>query len=364
MVNSLSATEPVREYVKVPNVLGLYRHAHSGRYYGCKKLHGKRREVSLQTKDRKIAERRLREWISNLHRVDTGKERTTLRQLIDTFVASNRGKSKSTQSKHRSIIKELRRTWRLGFDVEVRDIRPSHLDEWLAQQEARLKNSSYNRYAGCLKQLFDIAVSDRIIAESPFAQVKTGWKKPQTPVRLIPTEEQFQKIVATIRSQRFTDHAEDSANFVEFLGLAGLGQAEASSLRWSDIDWSKKRFSVRRQKTGALFFVPIYPDLRPLLERLKRDAGTGSADLPVFAIKDAKKALQAACERLGYPRFSQRSIRRFHIGKLWRRGVDHKLIAKWQGHRDGGKLIIDTYTEVFGSDDDVYEEQQLAKLAA
>lgn len=92
--------------------------------------------------------------------------------------------------------------------------------------------------------------------------------------------------------------------------------------------------------------------------------GKGQPILFVFAIKDAKKSLQAACERHGYPRFSQRSVRRFHIGKLWRRGVDHKLIAKWQGHRDGGKLIIDTYTEVFGSDDDAYEEQQLAKLKA
>ncbi len=88
----------------------------------------------------------------------------------------------------------------------------------------------------------------------------------------------------------------------------------------------------------------------------------GSMIRHVFAIKDAKKALHAACERLGYAHFSQRSIRRFHIGRLWRSGVDRKLISKWQGHRDGGKLIIDTYTEVFGDDDGAYEQQQLAKL--
>ena len=48
--------------------------------------------------------------------------------------------------------------------------------------------------------------------------------------------------------------------------------------------------------------------------------------------------------------------------RLWKSGVDKKLIAKWQGHQDGGQLIMDTYTEVFGSDDDTYEVQQLAKL--
>jgi hypothetical protein len=47
---------------------------------------------------------------------------------------------------------------------------------------------------------------------------------------------------------------------------------------------------------------------------------------------------------------------------LWRAGIDVKLIAKWQGHQDGGKLILDTYTEVFGARDDSYVEQELAKL--
>lgn len=349
-------------YTKVPHVPGLYRHVVSGRYHGVKKLHGRRRERSLRTADRQIAQRRLREWIANLHRTDREKERTSFQQLIGTFVATNRGKSKSTQTTHRSIIKRLRQTWRFGLNMEVRDIRPSHLDEWLALQEARLKNTSYNRYAGCLKQMFDIAVNDRIIAESPFAKVKTRWKKPQTPTRLVPTAEQFHAIVRSVRSQKFTDHANDSGDFVEFLGLAGLGQAEASALTWGDIDWENQRLQVRRQKTGVPFFVPIYPELLPLLRRLRARNRRASTARPVFKIKDAKKALQAACSRLGYPRFSQRSMRRYHIGRLWRSGVDRKLIAKWQGHRDGGKLIIDTYTEMFGADDWLYEQQQLAKL--
>jgi hypothetical protein len=28
------------------------------------------------------------------------------------------------------------------------------------------------------------------------------------------------------------------------------------------------------------------------------------------------------------------------------KGVDVKVIAKWQGHKDGGKLILDTYSHV------------------
>ena len=52
------------------------------------------------------------------------------------------------------------------------------------------------------------------------------------------------------------------------------------------------------------------------------------------------------------------------IKRLWKAGVDIKLIALWQGHQDGGKLIISTYTEVFSSGDDEYKAAQLSKAAA
>ncbi|MBA3831327.1 MAG: tyrosine-type recombinase/integrase [Chthoniobacterales bacterium] len=327
-----------------------------------KKIRGKRRECSLRTTDRKIAERRLREWMRNLQVVDREVEKTTLRELLHKFVAANRGKSAKTQATNASIIAQLQQTWLGGLDIEVRQVRSSHLDEWLALQENRLKNTTYNRYAGLLKQVFHIAVCDHVIAHSPFAGVQRGWKKPQEPVRLVPTTDQLQTIVEEIRSQKYTRFAAATADFVEFLGLAGLGQAEAASLRWGDIDWELNRLTIRRHKTDTRFYVPLYPELKKLLLRLERDGWAFSAENRVFAIKDAKKALRAACERLGYPNFSQRSIRRCLIRKLWRAGVDKKLIAKWQGHQDGGQLIMDTYTEVFGDDDAEYERQQLAKL--
>ena len=65
MVVILAPAEPSL-YVKVANFPCLYRHARSDLYYGCKKFHGVRQERSLKTCDRKIAERRLKEWIDNL----------------------------------------------------------------------------------------------------------------------------------------------------------------------------------------------------------------------------------------------------------------------------------------------------------
>jgi hypothetical protein len=55
----------------------------------------------------------------------------------------------------------------------------------------------------------------------------------------IPTLEQFEKIVGTVRNQKFSDTGEDSANLIQFMGLAALGTAEASALTWSMVDWER-----------------------------------------------------------------------------------------------------------------------------
>ena len=65
-----------------------------------------------------------------------------------------------------------------------------------------------------------------------------------------------------------------------------------------------------------------------------------------MVVRDAKKALAGACRRLGLPAFSQRSLRRMFITRAIEKGIDVKVIAEWQGHKDGGKLILDTYRHV------------------
>lgn len=188
-----------------------------------------------------------------------------------------------------------------------------------------------------------MAVADGLIVYSPAADLKKT--KVDKPIRRTPTIEQFQQIVESIRSQEFNGHdADESADFVEFVGLAGLGQAEASALTWPDIDWQREQVITFRHKTKSGFAIPLYPQLRPLLE--KRHAQRSPGDDRVFKIKDAKRAIAAACKRLGFPAFSHRSFRRMFIVRAIERGVDVKVIAEWQGHRDGGKLILDTYSHV------------------
>ena len=121
--------------------------------------------------------------------------------------------------------------------------------------------------------------------------------------------------------------------------MAGVGQAEAGSLALADAHFGAGQIVTYRHKTNTGLAIPMFPQVRPLLERLC----TGKAhNARVFKISDAKKA----CRRLAYPPFSQHSLRRMFITRAIERGVDVKVLADWQAHRDGGKLILDTYSHV------------------
>jgi integrase len=109
------------------------------------------------------------------------------------------------------------------------------------------------------------------------------------------------------------------------------------------VDFEAGRMITFRHKTSTGFVVPLFPQLRPLIERLCE--GRANRD-NLFKIANAKHALANACKRLGFPPFSQRSLRRMFITRAIERGIDVKVIAQWQGHRDGGKLILDTYSHV------------------
>ena len=194
----------------------------------------------------------------------------------------------------------------------------------------------------CIKEIFALALRDRIIATSPAAHLR--YAKRQKRIRATPSFEEFKAIVETIRSQKYNGHdAQESADFVEFLGLAGLGKAEAAALRQSDIDWQRETITTFRHKTKSGFAIPIYPQLKPLLLRRRRDDAPNER---VFKINDAKKAITNACHRLNLPQYSHISFRRMFITRAIERGVDVKVIAEWQGHKDGGKLILDTYSHV------------------
>jgi integrase len=320
----------------------LYRQTHNDIYYFKGQIKGKEFTRSLGTTDRALAERRLADFRRDRKRLDVGADKVTLAALCELYRPSilSQNFGPSTQSIKQRILSRILADWPGGKFTPIGEIRASHCDRWLAKYE--FGASSRNAHLWLLKDLFDFAIRDKLLITSPAEHMKSA--RPKTPKRLTPSFEQFQAIVASVREQRFNGHgAEDSADFLEAQGLLGLGQAELSSMTRQDVDLERGQIAVLRHKTGERFVIPIYPQSRALLEKVC--AGKRHSQ-KLFAIGNAKKALAAACKRLDFPHFSQRSFRRMFITQAIERGVDVKVIAEWQGHRDGGMLILKTYSHV------------------
>ena len=276
----------------------LYRYSPNGVYYGRIKTGGKELKRSLRTTDRALAQRKLREFRDEQRHVDRSRGNLTLAQLCDRWLATKKNAKPKTLGTKTHVIKQIKAWWPGGASaMRLRDITPSQADLFLAR--FNFGAASQNAFVTVLRELFDFAVRDNCIARNPCAHLKFHYR--DKPIRLTPSFEQFRAITDDVRSQPFNADAQHSADFLEFLGLAGLGQAEAASLTRSDIDFDAGRFITFRHKTSTGFAVPIFPQLRSLLERLCK--GKSNTDR-IFKVRDAKKALAAACRRLGLPAFS------------------------------------------------------------
>jgi integrase len=321
----------------------LYRYTSNGVYYARIKANCKEIRRSLGTTDRAHAMRELRVFKEQQSQIDRSKSRMTLAELCDIYLRTIQHQKLRTVQRKTLICSRIKSDWPTGSQIQIGKIKPSDVSLWLSGYD--FGAASRNLHLECIKAILAMAVADRLIASSPAAGIKS--MKRETPIRRTPTFEQFQRIVESIRSQRFNvnGHCEDeSADFVEFCGLAGLGQAEAASLEWSDVDWQRETITTFRHKTTSGFVIPLYPQLRPLLER--RHAQRSPGEDRVFRIANAKRAIEAACRRLKFPAFGHRSLRRMFITRAIERGVDVKVLAQWQGHKDGGKLILETYSHV------------------
>jgi integrase len=316
----------------------LYRYLPNGVYYARIKTSGKEIRQSLKTIDRAKANRELAQLKDEQRQIDRSQGKLTLAQLCNRYLLTARHQKPKTVERKTLIVRRIKEDWPTGKLSQVAKVKPSDVDVWLSRYS--FGPVSRNLHVACVKEIFDMALRDNVIARSPAAHLSSV--KLDKPIRKTPTFEEFKAIVADIRSQQFNADAQESADFVEFLGLAGLGQAEAAALRKSDIDWNRETITTFRHKTKSGFAIPLYPQLSELLQRRCEQAKTDQ----LFGIKDAKKAISGACNRLGLPRYSHRSFRRMFITRAIERGVDVKVIAEWQGHKDGGKLILSTYSHV------------------
>jgi hypothetical protein len=332
----------------------VFRRFHAGNFHVRVQHRGRDHLISLQTTIESVAKVKAKKKIEEIINGEVMQGDVTIDELVTRFLASRKGQGRAKND--RSFAKAFRATFHVPLTTPAQSIRPGDVQTWLNARSAtrEWRTRTFNHYRLWLRQMFDLAVADSLLEERnhPFVRAEIRRKRPDAVRRKIPTWVQFEAVITEVRRAS----GDEKADFLDFLGRAGVGQAEASSLQWADVRDGKMRF-VRR-KTGVEFWVPIFNWLGPLLARLEQARQNDR----VFEVIEAGKELRAACDELKLSRFTQRGLRAMLIKRLHDAGILPKRIAEWQGHRDGGKLIQEIYTEVFCDTDATAEQADLAKV--
>lgn len=346
-------------FVKVAEC--LYRYDRSGSYFALFKLSGKQKRINLETKDLALAKRLRDQKRRDLERLDLDQSGVPIRDLVTRYL-----ETRTAKRKEKTIWKiERILTGLCGYKDETLDktlgelsadkVTTSILERCLYHLSDTSTVRTRKEYFREMVRFFKRMVADRVIPHSPADAIDPKeWGRNEEIERLIPNFDQVKAVLHEIRNAPFSDTREESADFLLFMAGAGMGNAEAAALKVGDIDFEEDVIRIRRVKTGKYFTIPIYQSVRAMLETRTKEK---SAVERVFSVSNIKVGLGAACKRLGLPNFSQRAFRRFFITKLLDDGVDPRVVASWQGHRDA-RLVLEIYSKVT----DEKKRQELQKV--
>jgi integrase len=343
-MNAQNTTKPAEQPVFHKVAENLYRLESSGGYYALIKKAGKQFRRSLKTKDRKLADRRLKELKGQIGCLTlTDDAKLGFEAVANRWLESIKHTLAPGTIEQREIrIKNLAPFFN---GVPLRNITPFQCEQWAVKRGAKLATQTFVHELETMRNVFNYALKHGLILSSPATTIKRP--KVSFSKVVIPTREQFVKLVAQIRrsdgradSQR---KSKPGADLIEFLAFSGARIGEARVSTWDDVKFQNNMIWLHGTKSeDSDRQIPMPAALREFLLRLKGE----SSETPqgrILQTDSAKKCLATACKKLTFPKFTHHDFRHFFATTCIESGVDIPTVSRWLGHSDGGALAMRVY---------------------
>ena len=349
--DSCENTDP--RWQKTP-VANLVRHIQSGNYYARIRLRGKLIWKSLKTDRISVAKLRLSDFHKEERkRAEAHKAVARGKMTFGDALATYRERLKGDYSlKERSKtfreerIAALLKSWPGLEQTDVAQISKSDCLAWAARFGQSASPSAFNNTVGTLKLALDIAVEAGTRYDNPATHIKR--KRILQKVLHLPSQDEFSELIATVRK---ADGAwgRKCAGLIEFLAYSGCRKGEAARVEGRHCDFEKGEIAilgdpVTGTKNWEIRRVPMIPDMRRLLERIKTERGEKEfLTNPLMRVHECQGAINTACNMLGIARFTHHDLRHLFATRCIESSVDIPTVSRWLGHKDGGALAMKTY---------------------
>jgi integrase len=341
---------------KTTKIDNLLRDEISGRYYARFWRDGKPKWIALKTDIYTVAKARISKErksfnaiTETVRTVETGA--ATVEKCAQAYLDQVNDKvsiKETTAHYYRQIVEAILESWPALKSSKPRDISKRDLQAWAKPFSKKYSPQRFNNSVDVLRRIFQIAVEQGALHENPADSLEKVEIKQKPPE--VPTAEQLASIVTQIRKQKGWC-SKQCGDLIEFLSFTGCRIDEARNVKWAHV--KDNGLWIHGGETGTKNseqrFLPMNSGLARLLADLKANPRfrrtTRSAEY-VLAIDECPKALASACDTLGLPHITHHDLRHWFATQAISKGVDVPTVAKWLGHKDGGALLMKTYSHL------------------
>ena len=390
------------KWKKIIGTEGLYQHP-NGKYY-LRRNYPKRSFQSLRTENLKEAKERIRNFKDSHYSNLTKPNRRfiTFGDVAENYQSGPldrvgvKLKTKDNIINSLRHLKKMHSVWRKPLlEVKTKDLRTC------IDGIPNLSNASKNYVVYAVNKVVEHATDLGVISNDSNTKVRSFSTEPRK--LNLPLDADFKKVVQVLmypdlksrkksclpndwelksrnqlmsemnvsvstlkrriaehrRPHRLKPRPEASFTFL-FLCFTGMRLGEAVKIKWSNI--KSDHIVVEGTKTTAAHrILPIWGQLRELLNNIKAYRGSVSEDGFVIKRKRIDKALRIACRKVGVEYLRHHDLRHYFATKAIQSGVDIPTVSKWLGHADGGALAMKVYTNLMT--DHLIEQSKKLKFA-
>lgn len=333
-------------------VQNLYRRQPSGNYYALAKVGGKQQWKSLRTNRLADARVYLADWLkeqrarARLHRGDE-QPALTFREAVLAVQERNRANPDhrpATRTYHEQCAARVLKLDSKFTERRLRDITDQQWQEWTDRLRGAFSAWTYNKGLGLARRAIAVGIRRGAIRDDPIRALEIRGRQAQLRAVELPSNTQFRRLVDVVRGSG-SGFARPCGDLIELLAFTGLRLGESNRLVWGDIDLDSGRLTVRIAKTeaGTGRVVPLIPDAKALLSRMRDHRGHVHSQDPVCEVHECQKALDRGCRIAKCQRLTHHDLRRLFTTRCIESGVDIPTAARWLGHVDGGALLMRVY---------------------
>ncbi|SFV67414.1 Phage integrase [hydrothermal vent metagenome] len=252
---------------------------------------------------------------------------------------------------------------------------PMELEQWQNKLLEKYKSSTVQKFRSILYSILDQGVKNDILQKNPLDRLtapkvmfdlKYDDEKKPDPF----TADEMQIILDNTNRYKRNLYMR---NYILLLYSSGMRPGEAAALRWSDIDFERKRISITktriRGKDGPPKTAASYRtiDMLPLAEEALRDQYEHTKDYEHVFINSHKQTFYShdiigvnfkkILKQTGIKERVLYNLRHTYASQMITNGVDIIYVSKQLGH-DNPNITLEIYTHFIEEDD----EKRLKKI--